>query len=826
MPINYYCAIAMNGSDIEMNKNQLQLPVIDNESSAPSSPIKGQMYYDTGTNIMYFYNDTSWVEMDGTGSGVSSFKATDGTYIDYSPNTASTGAVTLTGDLSASGLTGDGSTQFLRGDNTWATPAGAYTSWELSADSGTAVDITDGLGVDFTGGEGINTTVASATPNTLTIDLDVNKLTSATPVKTDFLAFSDEDQTGDPTRKAKIETILALGGFLSNISAGSGLTKTGSASAPTLSVDYSDAGIINDANNGTSVVLADTDEFLFEDANGTAATAVMRGTLSQLKTYIGADNYGSWTLAGNTGDNQTISSTNTATFEGYAQDNALAGITTNGLNTDKLQIGLDQSKIASVSTAGATDYVLISDASTDANERIAIRDLHLNQFGDAEGTIDMGGNKILDVADPTLAQDAATKAYVDGLVTGGLTFKGTFRADTGEILSGDNDGSYIYNCPGGAGTRVAVAVGDYYVVASAGGSFYCSGDTLDIGDSIIGVTARGASQSVVTDWSIVQSDEGVTDFSATFGTFVSGTDKSSAVGSVDVGTIDLVDNGAGGSPSSSTFYAGDGNWRTPPNTQNPFQTISGTGSNNTDSGIILSDSGGTVLVLGSGSVSASQSGNTITLTGTDTNTTYQAGTGLTLDTTTTPDTFNVNVGATGTTQAPQSITTTANRLYQVETDDQDNLVVNVPWSDTNTNLVTSVDEDTTVAYKGIRVTPTTGDVKVGLDINGLTLVTPAGGDLIPLYDISGTPENKKATVTSLAPSIRSASTYAATITGFGTVDHDLGSYDVIVQLYNATTYENIFACVDRNSINQIAISGNSFPTGNIRVLVSLADAGA
>ena len=816
MPINYYCAIAMNGSDIEMNKNQLQLPVIDNESTAPSSPVRGQMYYnnDAAEEMMYFYNGSNWIEMDGTGSGVTSFKATDGTYIDYAPNTATTGAITLTGDLSATGLTGTGDTQFLRGDNVWATPSGSYTSWSLEADSGTAVDITDGLRVDFTGGIGINTTVASATPNTLTIDLDVNKLTTATPVKTDFLAFSDEDQTGDPTRKAKIETILALGGFVS--SAGAGLTK----SSTTISVDYSSTGIIHDANAGTSVTLADDDEFLFEDANGTAATAVMRGTLSQLKTYVGADNYGSWTLAGDTGDNQTISSTNTATFGGYAQDNAKAGITTNGLNTDTLQIGLDQSKIASVSTAGDTDYVLISDASTAANERIPIRDLHLNQFGDAEGTIDMGGNKILDVADPTLAQDAATKAYVDGLVTGGLTFKGTFRADTGEILSGDNDGSYIYNCPGGAGTRVAVAVGDYYVVATAGGSFYCSGDTLDIGDSIIGVTARAASQSVVTDWSIVQSDEGVTDFSATFGTFVSGTDKSTAVGSVDIGTIDLVNNGAGSSPSSTTFYAGDGNWRTPANTQNPFQTITGAGSDNTDSGITLSNSGGTVLVLGAGSVTASQTGNTITLTGT--NTTYTAGVGLSLSGTE----FNVNVADSQTTQAPQSITTTTNRLYQVETDDQDNLVVNVPWSDTNTNLVTSVDEDTTAAYKGIRVTPTTGDVKVGLDINGLTSATPAGGDFIPVYDITSPAENKKVTVTSLAPMIRKASTYAATITGFGTVDHDLGSFDVIVQLYNATTYENIFACVDRNSVNQIAISGNSFPTGNIRVLVSLADAGA
>ena len=81
--INYYADILMIGSDIQMNKNELQLPVIDNEATAPSSPVEGQMYFDTtaGDKTMYFYNGTAWVEMDGSGSGVSSFKATDGTFL-------------------------------------------------------------------------------------------------------------------------------------------------------------------------------------------------------------------------------------------------------------------------------------------------------------------------------------------------------------------------------------------------------------------------------------------------------------------------------------------------------------------------------------------------------------------------------------------------------------------------------------------------------------------------------------------------------------------------------------------------------------------------
>jgi len=148
---------------------------------------------------------------------------------------------------------------------------------------------------------------------------------------------------------------------------------------------------------------------------------------------------------------------------------------------------------------------------------------------------------------PVAATDAASKSYVDNLVSGGLVFRGTFRADTGEILSGANSGSFIYNCPGGAGTRVAVAVGDYYVVATAGGSFYCSGATLDIGDSIIGVTAAAADSSTATNWSIVQSDEGVTDISASAVNNLLGINLSASTGSVAVG-LDIDSLGTGTLP--------------------------------------------------------------------------------------------------------------------------------------------------------------------------------------------------------------------------------------------------------------------------------------
>ena len=221
--------------------------------------------------------------------------------------------------------------------------------------------------------------------------------------------------------------------------------------------------------------------------------------------------------------------TNVVTYDLSSAANATDGV--------DIKLTGSDSSTDTINIIGTANEVEIAQTATNNKVQIGLPDDvtiagELTVSGTGQSSF---GGQVTIPTTPSAGTDAASKAYVDGLVSGGLTFKGTFRADTGEILSGVDTGSYLYNCPGGAGTRVAVTTGDYYLVATAGGSFYCSGDTLDIGDSVIAVSDAAASASVVGDWSIVQSDEGVVSIAASTTGDLLGINLSAATGSVEVG---------------------------------------------------------------------------------------------------------------------------------------------------------------------------------------------------------------------------------------------------------------------------------------------------
>lgn len=190
---------------IDLEKNELRNPRAQNLASAPASPVTGQFYYDTVTNILYVWNGSAWYSTAGGGI----------------PSTI----VDAKGDLITATANDTPVRKAVGADNTVLVAASGQSDglqWRRlteadidlgatdrlvgrdTAAAGAAEEITVGGGIEFTGSGGIQTgaftgdVTKSAGGTALTIPNDTVTHAKYQNIGTDRLLGRDTAASGDP----------------------------------------------------------------------------------------------------------------------------------------------------------------------------------------------------------------------------------------------------------------------------------------------------------------------------------------------------------------------------------------------------------------------------------------------------------------------------------------------------------------------------------------------------------------------------------------------------------------------------------------------------